>query len=353
MVAAIHSTFPVLNWSIGDLARERLQRTGFTADVIDLLVGASGGPKWLVLAGLDRALFGAFLPARSRPLSTLSSSIGSWRFAVMAQRNPISALDRFLAAYLEQHYSNSPTPAQVSAVLRDVLTHLLGGNGVNEILSSPRFRNHVVTIRSRGILASENKWKLASGLACVFLANLFGRDQMGAFCQRVTFRDSRDQALPFGDKLPTLDCELTVNNLQSVLEASGAVPLVLEGVSDINGAPAGIYRDGGVTDYHFDYRVASSQGTIFYPHFYSSCTPGWFDKGLSWRKQNVKQWTNLIMVSPTQEFVSRLPGGKIPDRKDFLNMEDKQRMAYWKTVVSESDRLGDAFLAAVDKQDFF
>lgn len=34
--------------------------------------------------------------------------------------------------------------------------------------------------------------------------------------------------------------------------ASGSIAVVMEGVRNIGGVPEGIYRDGGVTDYHFD-----------------------------------------------------------------------------------------------------
>ena len=50
--------------------RPRLPRDAEDVDVdVDVVPGASGGPKWLVLAGLDRFLFGDFLQRpRTRPL---------------------------------------------------------------------------------------------------------------------------------------------------------------------------------------------------------------------------------------------------------------------------------------------
>ncbi|HEX5633682.1 MAG TPA: patatin-like phospholipase family protein, partial [Gemmatimonadales bacterium] len=81
---------------------------------VDVVPGASGGAKWLVLAGLDRFLFGDFLQApRERPLHLIGSSIGSWRMACLAQRDPRAALDRAHAAYLEQRYPRRPAPTLV------------------------------------------------------------------------------------------------------------------------------------------------------------------------------------------------------------------------------------------------
>ena len=54
------------------------------------VIGASGGPKWLVLHGLDRVLFPWLLANAnaSAPLHSVASSIGSWRFACLGARAP-------------------------------------------------------------------------------------------------------------------------------------------------------------------------------------------------------------------------------------------------------------------------
>src|SRR5215212_2699878 len=60
------------------LIRER----GLRAEDIDVVPGASGGAKWLAIAGLDRYLFGELLQQpRTRPMHLIGSSIGSWRMA--------------------------------------------------------------------------------------------------------------------------------------------------------------------------------------------------------------------------------------------------------------------------------
>jgi hypothetical protein len=43
-----------------------IRERGLRGDDVDVVPGVSGGPKWLVLAGLDRVLFGGFFQGRSR-----------------------------------------------------------------------------------------------------------------------------------------------------------------------------------------------------------------------------------------------------------------------------------------------
>jgi hypothetical protein len=70
-----------------------LRERGLRAADVDVIPGASGGAKWLALAGIDRFLFGELLrQPRERPLHLIGSSIGSWRMACLAQRDPVAAL---------------------------------------------------------------------------------------------------------------------------------------------------------------------------------------------------------------------------------------------------------------------
>src|SRR5215207_2129535 len=123
----------------GPQALAILRERGLRAEDVDVLPGASGGAKWLAIAGLDRWLFGEFLAApRARPLHCIGSSIGSWRMACLAQRDPLAALARGHRAYVhEQRYAARPTAAEVTRVLGRCLDLLLGPHGVDEILSHP------------------------------------------------------------------------------------------------------------------------------------------------------------------------------------------------------------------------
>ena len=98
----------------GARAAARLRDEGFHAELFDTLVGASGGPKWLVLRHLDDVLIDRVVLPRTTPLDTLGSSIGSFRHACFAQRDPHAALARFADGYIGQAYHGAPTPEVIS-----------------------------------------------------------------------------------------------------------------------------------------------------------------------------------------------------------------------------------------------
>ncbi len=338
----------------GDNAYRRLRAEGFRPDLFRLVVGASGGPKWLVLSGLDRALAGGWLagPDRQESLSMLGSSIGAWRLACHAMADPGAALDRFREAYLAQRYTAKPPPAEVSAVSAGILRQVLGTSGAGEILSHETCRLAVVVARSRHLAASETGWVQATGLAGAALANMISRRALAGFYERALFSDPRDrQRYAEYPVVARSTYGLTTGNLFSAVLASGSIPLVLEGVRDIPGAPEGIYRDGGITDYHFDLSFAPRGGLTLYPHFYSHLTPGWFDKSIGWRRVSPERLADTVILCPSSGFLERLPGGRIPDRSDFVDFDDGERERRWRRVVEESKRLGDDFLALADRLD--
>ncbi|MGD8574684.1 MAG: patatin-like phospholipase family protein, partial [Gammaproteobacteria bacterium] len=143
-----------LNILAGPQALPVIRERGLRPEDIDVVVGASGGPKWLVLSGLDRVLFGDFLIGqRERPLHLLGSSIGSWRLACLAQRDPVAAQDRFRHAYIyEQRYRKNPSPEEVTQVSARLLERLLGDEGDREILDNPYRRLHLITVLCHGFL---------------------------------------------------------------------------------------------------------------------------------------------------------------------------------------------------------
>jgi hypothetical protein len=58
----------------------------------------------------------------------------------------------------------------------------------------------------------------------------------------------------------------------------------------------------------------------------------------------------MLLVAPSERFTERLPHGKIPDRNDFYLFagRDRERLAYWRRVVSEGGRLAGLFHEAVE-----
>ena len=76
----------------GPRAMRQLQANGLQQEQFTVLAGASGGPKWFVLYGLDRFLFGDFFDDREEVLATIGSSAGAWRLACLGTAEPRSRL---------------------------------------------------------------------------------------------------------------------------------------------------------------------------------------------------------------------------------------------------------------------
>jgi hypothetical protein len=139
---------------------------------------------------------------------------------------------------------------------------------------------------------------------------------------------------------------LTASNALAALRASAAIPAVMAGVRDPHGAPKGTYRDGGVADYHFGSEIDRDHGLTLYSHFYPHLTPGWFDKALPWRRTRGLQ--RVVLLAPSPAHVARLPGGRIPDRNDFVRMSDTDRIAAWRRVIELGRQMGDELAELLD-----
>jgi hypothetical protein len=295
-----------------------------------------------VLSQLDRVVARKILPLLVEPVHMIASSVGAWRFACYAQHDPIAAIDRFEQAYLSQRYSAKPDRQEISQRSAEILDVLLGEHGVREILSNPVLRTHIMTVRSRNLVATENRFALATGLISAASLNVVSRKTLGSFFERALFYDDRDVP-PFFELngFPLHQIVLNDTNLREAILATGSIPLVLTGIQDIAGAPAGVYRDGGVIDYHLDFAHSAPDKLALYLHFYNFITPGWFDKRLSWRKAGPSSMDRTILVSPSPDFVRRLPNHKIPDRKDFVNFSSQDRERAWRGCVNACREIAD------------
>ncbi len=336
----------------GKKALSLIRDGGLSADQVQIVAGAAGGPKWLVLYGLDRWLFGRFFKNRNDPLYLIGSSIGTWRFAAASAENPVSAIDNFKEAYIRQRYSADPSPAEVSREGRRVLDGFIGDDEIRQILAHPFFRPAVLTVRClRPALAGDFLPRQAVALACAALCNAVARSSLRFFFERTLFYHPADNGFwkGFAD-FKERRVALSEANFRQAVIASGSIPLVMSGVRDIPGAPEGIYRDGGIIDYHLNLPFPCDRNRIvLFPHYTGRVIPGWFDKKVSWRKPVPAYLDNVVLAAPSPDFVAGLPLGKIPDRKDFklFHGRDADRVCYWEKVADQSRRLADEFQEAV------
>jgi hypothetical protein len=344
-------TTKALLFKAGPGAIRQIRRDGFSSEQIGTIAGASGGAKWLALSQLDRVIIQRILPALSGPVHLIGSSIGAWRFSCYAQSSPLAALERFEVAYLEQRYSDRPDIDEISDKGREIIGEILGDSGVREIVTNPLLRTHVMTVRSRFLSATERRSLLAASLLLAASANIVSRKSLGAFFARSLFYDPRDLPPFFRMRgFPLQQIELTEANYADSVLASGAIPLVLNGIRDIHGAPPGIYRDGGIIDYHLDLPTSAEGKLTLFPHFYDHLIPGWFDKKLPWRRAADRHTDRTLLICPSAEFVSKLPNGKIPDRSDFATMAPELRRKVWRSVVASCAALADEFNDVLDKE---
>lgn len=339
---------PALIIRAGSHARRVLAETGFDRDTFSTLVGASGGPKWLILARMDEVLARRFVSDRKTPLAMVGSSIGSFRHAALAQRDPSAAMLRFEESYLEQAYEEPPTGAEVTQQSLRILRDILGSTGSAELIDNPLISTHIIAVRSRAATASEQRALLAIGLGAAATANALSRDLLGNFFQRVVFHSAGERAAIGFDGFDTLEVALSEANLVDALAASGSVPLVMAAIHDPAGAPSGVYRDGGITDYHFDFAFRRPPGLVLYPHFFDRITPGWFDKNLPWRRPDPQNLSDTVFIAPSPSFVASLPGGHVPDRGDFMAFPTAERMQRWSQAMAETNRLADELESLMD-----
>lgn len=344
-MAVIHDSTPPLTLLAGDRALARIRERGLSPQDVSILPGAAGGPKALGIQGLDLALFGDWLPRSPQARSLIGSSIGSWRFAAACLPDPVAGLRRLGELYTQQRFSRGASRSEVSRKCARMLEQLLDGQG-GQILASESYRLQVVVARSRGILRSDATAALALGLGGVILANALHRPWLRGFFERVLLHDPR-QAPPLGpyQDMPGRHAPLSEANLEQALLASGSIPGVMNAVPEIPGVAGRDFRDGGMVDYHLDLPY-ETDGVVLYPHFTDHLVPGWFDKPWRWRRGNRQQLQDLLIVAPSAHYLSRLPGGKLPDRHDFVTFEgnDNAREKAWRTSMQESVRLGDSFL---------
>jgi hypothetical protein len=345
----VTETIKSLELRAGPRAIAHIRAQGLSPGDIDIVPGAAGGPKGLGLARLDEWLFADWLPqsfaTREAPVELIGASIGAWRFAAICRADTRDALNAFACAYSEQRYPKKVDARFVSGYARDLLRGLFNGREA-EVLAHPHYHLNILVNRGKGILAREARGRTHAGFAFAALANAVSRTHLRHFMDRVWFYAGSAPAAAFApgfDQFHTHHVALTPDNFGDALVASGSIPLVLEGVTPIRGAPHGTYWDGGIIDYHLNLPYHRSRGLVLYPHFTDRIVPGWLDKMLPWRRAHGAWLDNLILVSPSRAYLDRLPFKKLPDRNDFIRFgEDYEgRLRYWRFAMGESARLRD------------
>jgi hypothetical protein len=342
---------------LGARARQRIAAEGLRAADVAIVPAAAGGPKGLILHGIDKWLFGEWFPTAPRQRKLIGASIGSWRMAAAAFHDPVAAHKRLAHHYSHQTYPDKVSAAYVTRACRTLLDEVLGGRAA-EPLSNPNYHLSVITVRGIGALGQTrgSRWREMAGFLLAAGGNAVSRGRLASSLERVVFHDVRDDMAWLRDSFDSFSSHfvgLNENNMRDALLASGSIPLVLQAVNNIAGAPVGTYWDGGLIDYHLHLPYQQDPGLVLYPHFTDHIVPGWLDKSMPWRRASGAALENLILVSPSPEFLARLPNGKLPDRSDFkrYGQNHKARIRDWTFAIGESERMGEALARWAEKPD--
>jgi hypothetical protein len=194
------------------------------------------------------------------------------------------------------------------------------------------------------VLARDARRAQALLLGAAGLCNFVSARSQAAFFERTLFT-SGSLTHPLLTAAPGRVLPLTEDNVLPVALASGTVPLYMQAVQDIAGAPAGVYLDGGFSDYHLNRPAQPGGLSLLFLH-QRRIIPGWLDKLAPLRRLSASARSHLLLVHPSEDFVRSLPGGAVPTRDDFQTFvhEPERRSERWRTVAAVSGELGQAFL---------
>ncbi|NHZ33681.1 patatin-like phospholipase family protein [Massilia rubra] len=351
-----------LSFHAGPHALAHIRQHGLRARDIAVVPAAAGGPKGLIFQSLDQWLFGHWFAQAPRERALIGASIGAWRMAAACQADPVAAFARLGELYCGQRYTAKPSPQEIDTVCRTLLHDLVGGQEA-QVIAHPHHRLHIIAARGRGALAAPaHRRAEASGFAAAALLNLVSRASLSRMAERVLVSDARGAPAwmtPGFDSFTTHFATLDSANLADALLASGTLPMLMQPVRGIAGAPPGAYWDGGLVDYHLalPYSKLAPGEIVLYPHFSEHIVPGWLDKAMPWRRMArgpQRGWLdNVLLVAPTPHFLSTLPRGKLLDRKDFTfyGLDHDARIRNWQQAIGQGQRLRDEFAAFVEQPD--
>ncbi len=325
---------------------------GFNFNSVSTYFGPAVGPRWLVASGFDLTLLkGGFL-GRTKPAQLVGASAGAFRFAAWLQPEALQSYQKLLDAYINVYYTRKDTPATGLAKVTGIVNEYLEDDALSFALANKKYRLVIITARTRGMIAFENHWIQKTGLILCLVFNYFSRNNIYKFADRVVFYNaSKPPAFCLKPSFRGSYVPLNEVNFKYAVLASGAIPLVIEGVRDIFGAPRGVYRDGGLIDYHLTHQFATKENEIvLFFHHEERIVPGWLDKKITRRIPAAHTLNNVLMVFPSQSFIESLPGGKVPDRTDLVTFIDDPitRINNWRKSVELSAPLGEDFLELVE-----
>jgi hypothetical protein len=336
-----------LRYRAGSRAVRVLGRDGLRPEAIRAVVGTASGPRWLALAGLDRALmesgFAAAAPGTGRRL-LVGASAGAWRALAFASDRPAARHAMLVRAYIGQVFPRNVRPRAVASAYRGMLAEVFPDAAVAAVLAHPTSDVAVHVVRWRGPWPWRSRALQATAMVTASALRRLGVRATRRLVERVLVH-ARPESLdvPFDGRVVAM----TEANVRPAALASGAVPVYVEPVDDVPGAPRGRYADGGLADYHLRQSWAGDGGgLVLLPHFQERVEGEWLDRYANRPPVAAEELADVVQVYPSRDFLAALPGGRLPDREDFFRFVDapQERIRRWTEAAAVSERLGDEFL---------
>ena len=195
----------------------------------------------------------------------------------MACSDPPEAYEKLRIAYSRNTFSAEDTRFTISQALKANVAAFIDTPDVESILNHNTMDLALHVVHAKGLAASERKPLQGAALAGAFLMNAIAPSAMRTLYERVVFFSGphapRFTETPFRGRTVRLE----VFNLREAALATGSLPYIVAGVPDIEGAPKGVYRDGGLLDYQLnqDYRPGQTASRSSSTIRRGSCRGGW------------------------------------------------------------------------------
>ena len=271
----------------------------------------------------------------------------------MACKDPQDAYEKLRIAYSRNVFTAADTPATLSKCLVGNVHDFISDEDIQHILEHKKYDLAIHTVRSKGPAASANKATEGLALIATWLGHLISPRLASPLYERTVFYSGPSKPEFLKSSFRGRAERLTSDNLRLVGLATGSLPYIIGGVPNIPGARTGIFRDGGLLDYQLnqDYCPGAESLTLFF-HYQERIVPGWFDKHMKWRTPPRGSLDRVLQVFPSEDFVRLLPDGRLPDRRDFIDLVDNpsERIRRWDEISELSEILGEEFFEAMESR---
>jgi len=341
----------LLEISAGPRALSRIRDSGLSPGDVSVLAGPATGPRWIVIAGIDRALADSRWLNRSPGIWLWGASAAAWRFSAFAQKDPSAAIRLFQENYAGMQFGRTFNPVRVRREIERALSGFMPKSTARKealIKGDHGPKLAVVTVRQKSAVEGMEKLIYLSS----FLLNFLTPAANEIMVERVVFYSPPSPPPQLEEKdFPGRALELSPENLEKVLLATASVPLKVTPPDSIPGAFRGTYQDGGVLDYHINSCLfpCEDEGIILLITHPGKIMARWMDRFTPWRRISRLRLERLVVVQPSSKLLDLLPGRRLPSRKDWEEMKDqKERLSLWKRAMEISMPLGEVFMEAVE-----